>query len=421
MVISDLLRIGMFTSVLISTAHAQPDSLASSLAHTDRLVMDGWGLYASTAIGSDLVWGIYRGGYLDRGLRRNTADRLKGINRGGYELGISATYTWGHAAMGSERLASRITIGQRSFMGVRFAPDVFRLALFGNADHVDRTAELGPSSFHQVTYQRLSYGIEDRKTGSFIEVGVVNGKSLHTGTIAQADLYTAPQGRYLELDLDGDYQLTDTAGRKLSNGLGVVVDLQYKQPIRLFGQGMDLRFTASDLGFIAWNSRSLTLNTDTTLHFSGFEVADILDLEGLVLNEHTLQDSLGLGYATGGFLLFTPAKLEAALGFGKELHSPNGDRHRRMSLTMGHRFIPGYVPEVAFMARVGINELGDRAAGPLGYEVLFHGQVGYGGFGGLFGRLGADLGLGGQFRLGVDWVTYLKLGNGARVGLSYSW
>ncbi|MBK6410086.1 MAG: hypothetical protein IPF78_10350 [Flavobacteriales bacterium] len=151
-------------------------------------------------------------------VRQRTLDNMGNANRAGYELGGMATYAWGTNFSGRTGWMPRFSLAYQSVMGIRFTTDVYALSFFGNAGYEDLTAHLGPSAFEQVTYQTFGLGVEDRNSVSFVELAVVNGQALIAGQIAKADLYTAPFGRLLELQLNGEYHRSDTARNGFNKG-----------------------------------------------------------------------------------------------------------------------------------------------------------------------------------------------------------
>ena len=406
--------IPMILPVLVS---AQVDSTGGGYMGSDhRFTIEATGAYDSNVLYNDLVMGMYRGGALSDELRRRTLDVLGSGNRAGYELDATATYAWGDSLFGRSGLRPRFSLGYRNFLGMRFASDAFALSFFGNGAFEGRTAHMGPSAFEQIDYQTISFGVEDSRTGSFLELGVVNGRALNTGQIHTADLYTAMDGRYLELGLDGNYQRSDTGNTGFSNGIGAVLSMQWRKPLQLFRSSEALSITLTDLGFIAWNQNSLSVTKDSTIRYEGFEVSGILDLDDLILNESTLQDSLGLGYSKGGFLRMLPAKVGAKLEFGKlhKLHS--AFQRSAYSVTVNHRLLPGYVPYAAV----------DRN---FAFSDCFLVQVGaaYGGFGEFRAQLGVEAFLGNHVGIRIGTPNLIGLasdqarGKAVGVGVELVW
>lgn len=354
-----------------------------------RFTLDVSAGYDSNVLPNDLVIGIYRGGLLGSDVRQRTMDGMGNANRAGYELGGRATYAWGDSLFGHAGWMPRISLAYQSVMGVRFTSDVYALSFFGNADFEDRNAHLGPGEFEQSTYQSIGLGIEGRNSGSFVELAFVNGQSLNAGHIQKADLYTAPFGRYLELQLDGEYHRSDTAKGGFNKGIGAAINGQWQHMFRFFRSPAVFSIGVSDLGFIAWNSNALSVKKDSTIRYEGIEIKDILDLDGLLVNKTTLQDSLGLGYSKGSFTRMLPARIEAKLGAGRFHKRSHFHGMQPYQLAADYRYLPGYVPHAGLTRNFILAECMAVSVG-----------AGYGGFGdlrasaGLMGTLGKYLMIG---------------------------
>jgi len=370
---------------------AQQDSLPLPImtdGHRFTMVVSAG--FDSNVLRNDLVTGIYFGGALSSEVRQRTLDNMGNANRAGYELGGMATYAWGDKFFGRTGWMPRFSLAYQSVMGIRFTTDVYALSFFGNAGYEDLTAHLGPSAFEQVTYQTFGLGVEDRNSGSFVELAVVNGQALNAGQIEKADLYTAPFGRLLELQLNGEYHRSDTARNGFNKGIGAAINVQWRHRFQLFRSTAVFSLGVTDLGFIAWNDNALPVTKDSTIRYEGIEVEDILDLDGLLVNKTTLQDSLGLGYSKGSFMRALPARVEARLGAGKFHKRSNFHGMQPYELSVDYRYLPGYLPHATIVRNLVFAKCMAVSIG-----------AGYGGFGDFRASAGLISMLGKHFRIGL--------------------
>lgn len=336
------------------------------------LHVEGTGSYDSNVLSNALVGRLYKGGELGRDLRQKVADDLHASNRAGYLLSGDLWYAWSDSVAGRP-WSWRIGVGHRSLLGLRFTPDVYRLAFFGNAAYQDAVAELGPSAFEQVDYQRIGFGA-GRPDRWMVRVDLVNGSRLQAGSIRRADLYTAPSGEYLAVDLDGRYWRNDTTGNSgPQRGLGAALSAEWTFLRWGAEQRNPLTVSLEDLGFIAWNAQSLSVRSNERIMYEGFRVDDVLDLDGLVIGRQALQDTLGLGYTAGGFIRPLPFRTMLRTAWG------DGEEQRTYEAFAEWRYLPGYLPYVGVVRRFR----------PEGACLRPEVQLTYGGFGGV--RLGAGL------------------------------
>lgn len=369
--------LGQTDSSRYGRAAGRFDAIPSG-APAHALSVEGRGSFDSNVLYNDLVLGLYNGDRLSREVRERSQDALTGRERGGYAVDLAVSYAWGQGLFGRPQWRPRVRVAYHSLLGLRFRDPVYDLTFFGNADWEGRTAKLDPSAFERIDYQTLAFGVEDRRSGSFIEVAVVNGRSLDAARIDRAALTTGTEGRYLDLDLDGSYWRSDTAdgGPRRSNGIGAAVGFGMQRPIQVGRASGEFAFLVQDLGFIAWDNRSLRVSRDTLIHYTGLRVQDVLDLEGLIVGRNSLQDTLGLGYEHGAFIRMLPTTLRSRVGLGR-LRSALFPHTFAYELAVEQRVLPGYVPLVSL-----------RRTFAAGRDLCVHAEAVYGGFGGLRAGVG---------------------------------
>lgn len=409
------LVLGILVLLIHGKALPQADTLSLDKGFVHRLVIEASGAYDSDALPNELVQRLYLGGEVDAGVRWNTLDRLGAMNRAGYGLQGRISYVWGGQFLGRPKLAPRLSVSGNSHLGMRFPKDVYAVTFFGNKGFEERTAHLGEAAFTMLSFQGVGFGFTDRKSGSFLELGVVNGMKLNMGRITKADLFTAADGRYLEVDLDGRYARSDTSAG-WSSGVGAALSFEWRTGVKLFGRPARIALGADDLGFIAWNASSLSVDKDSVLHYDGIRLHGIMDLDDLIVNEQSLQDSLGLGYAPGNISTALPALLHARIDLGPARTDGLGQDRYLFSLGVDQRLLPGYRPHVLFKSDLPVNGRLNLQAG-----------VGHGGLGGTRLLLGLDAQLGNHLILAIGTANMIGVasqkakGKALAVELEMAW
>lgn len=344
-----------------------------------HLRIEASGLYDSNVLRNDLISGLWNGDVLSEELRRSTQDQLKGNNRAGYILDFRAMYSWSDSLLGTSSLKPVISIAHHSVLGLRFADDLYNLTFFGNTAYEGSTASLGNTAFTQFTYQTFGFGFHDRTSGSYLQLQLVNGQRGSSATLRQADLFTATDGRYLQLDFDGSYLRSDTSqgGFGTSSGLGLALSVAVEKAVPRLGAGSAVQLSITDLGFLIWNGGSERLVNNSVINYDGITVQNVFDLDGVVVDQAALQDTLGLNYNRGRYTQLLPTVAQVRLRTARTQH------HKMLypgsylwEVSIDQRNLPGYVPHVSITRSF----LGARKFKP---EV----NVSYGGFGGL--RVGA--------------------------------
>ncbi len=330
-------------------------------------------MYDATALRNDLISALWRGGYISRELRQRSEGTSNSTQRGGYALESTLSYAWGGSFIGLETVRPRLSVSYRDLLGLRYSTDLYRATFFGNADHENDVMHLAPSAYEKVRYQVFGFGVEHKETGSYLMLHAVSGQDLGAAIIAEADLFTATDGRYLRLELDGDHSRSADDGSSgwRSRGIGAALSFRLNTPLHMGKHALDLSLGGEDLGEVYWNDRSLRVKRDTTILYDGIRVDDVLDLDGVLIDGDGLQDTLGLAYTRGGVLRPLPAKLFASLSYDAAFGM-------RYSAELDYRRLPGYRPHVVVGARHTYRQNAFRA------------EASFGGFGGWRAGLGAE-------------------------------
>ncbi len=365
----------------------------------------------SGTIDNGLAMGLWQGGMLDRDLRARQSARMDDRNAAGYLLHARLTWTGAPGLLGWEHWRPLISVAHREVLGARFPRDLFELAFFGNAPHVERTMHAGPAAHLRMNYQSVGWGVRSARSASFVRIDVVKGQSFSASDVVRADLFTAADGRRIDLGIQGELVQSDTAGSDLGrfNGMGAALAGLWAGSGAWGDRRVEWHVGVNDLGVVKWTDRSLHLSKDTAITYEGFAVANVLALDDVFINEDRLMDTLGLHQRSGDHLTLLPFHARAS-----------GAVHWNSSWTVALAadlvHLPGYAPQFTLS---GARTLGERA------------QVGVsavqGGFGGV--RVGAAVRMRVGQHLLIDLATPSLIGlvserahgYGARLGITYGW
>lgn len=393
----------VFTLILVGNAWSQSrDSLlVTTIRHTTDsgytwpgyqcdhfLRLDVTAMYDANSLRNDLVTALWRGGTISRELRQRSEGTTTKDNRAGYVLGSTLSYAWGDSLFGNGRMRPRLSVGYHDVLGMRYADDLYHLSFFGNGNYENAWARLGPTAFEKVRYQSFGFGFEDTKSRSYLMVHLVSGQDLTAARVDRADLFTATDGRYLRLELDGNYARSEDDGDPdwRSRGIGAAMSFRVNAPIPVGKRALAFSLGVEDLGAIAWNENSLRVPRDTTILYDGIRVEDVLDITGVLVDRNSLQDTLGLGYEAGAFLRPLPTRLYVCFSYESAFAM-------RYAAEADVRNLPGYLPHVVFSATHAYRKNAFRA------------EISFGGFGGWRAGLGA------QRLFGKCFTLELKLPN----------
>ncbi len=373
----------------------------------NRIEAEASFVFNANSVYNELPWALYQGGFIDRDLRQRSMDAVheKARNAAGHALSARITWIGPDCFLKHPHWRPMVSAAHHDVEGMHFTDDLFEVTFFGNASFEGERADLGPSAYTQTRYQTLGFGINDDRSGSYVRLDLVNGQSIYKADAEWAGLYTGVDGRVLRASILGDFYQSDTASSAFggSNGLGLAFSGRWATTVRRTHRPIDLAFEVQDLGFARWNGNAVRIRKDTVITYEGFEVANIFDLDQLLIGEAQLRDTFGLQYSTGGFSSLLPfqASASASMELG---HGWRG------TAVIDQRYLPGYVPQVTF---TGSHRCGSHA--------LLGASLSYGGFGGLRIGLASRIRIGERVlvSIGSPHVPGFFLGTTRGAGLSF--
>lgn len=314
-----------------------PAQLDSTLKHELEFKAEGY--FNSDAVTNKFFGALWRGAFLDDELKQDVLDRCWYISRWGADLsmGLNWTYTpdslWGRAG-----LSMHVELNDRLLANGIFSKDLFNVAFFGNAAFAGSVASLGNFRVNYLRYQQVQFGLDwdadSTHRAHGFAISLLKGEEHFQLDVKRGDLFTAADGSFIDLDTKLQTFQSDTAqkGPGAFNGIGVSGDVYWEFPYITWYHGGVLAVSLYDLGFIAWNKRSMNHRLDSAFHFEGVEVDNLFDLQQGTFPQ-TNPDSVwknNLHYATGAYVTWLPAILSitATTYYGKKFIVEKGINYR---------------------------------------------------------------------------------------------
>ena len=323
---------------------------------------------SSNAVTTNLLWAAYQGKFLDKGIRQKSSNLHSNSNRIGVDLdyGIFAK----HIPDSTKGIGWFVKIADRTHINAKYPKDLFDLGMFGNAMFAGETIELSDIRVNYMQYSQFELGLlkNIRKGKGTWNLGF--GLSLLTGKrnlsllIEQADLYTDPDGEYLEGEIHGSITSASLSSAQYfdANGVGFSASVNVGYSTDKFG----IRLEADDMGMIGWSKNLKKTDIDSVFVFEGAEV-NLFAADGSPFSSISL-DTVINGFATKlpGEKYTTPVPGRVRL----EGHYMLNSKKWRLYVGVQYRIAPSYVPYVY----VGTDS-------PLGKGFFIDGRLAFGGFG----------------------------------------
>ena len=250
------------------------------LGGTRTLSFETYAGFSSNAVNAKFTAAMIRGKFIDDSLKARVRRNLWNQNGFGSETGFELSYSFPSK---HKTFVSHLSYADRTLTRAWFSRDVFTLGFYGNSVLANENAKLAPSSFESMAFRQIGYGIQthekiaDVKITTAIRINLLQGISDATARMKQGSLFTAIDGQYIDLNYQFDLQLNDTIAENVfyQTNFGASSDVAFCFALPT---GWKIYLQALDLGMIRWKKESLHYAGDTSIHFEGIHVDDLLNI-----------------------------------------------------------------------------------------------------------------------------------------------
>jgi len=282
--------------------------------------------FSSTCITTLFAANFLEGNYISNSLKKQVSNNLQKFDRFDAELNYGVYGVWHCDTIGQRVFNFFFALRHKSYINSTFSPDVFNLALYGNAMYAGKTAYLMPFSLNMLSYQQAQVGLVCTNFNGKAELGIglsfLAAHQLLTIDERTGQLYTDPTGQYIQLSSDAESYRSDTSGNAAYiNGYGASIDIYFRAPYKLGNRMGTISVSVNDLGFLYWNNKSLYYKKDTSYYYDGVSINSISDLQNVSFNgasKDSLQNKY-LSFQRKSFFYTIPSTLSinSNTDFGK--------------------------------------------------------------------------------------------------------
>ncbi len=226
-----------------------------------------------------------------------------------------------------------------------FTRDLFELFFDGNKRFAGTAANLYNSSLNIINYDQMQFGILTTFGDKNIKQTFGVGLSFNNGyrntfiKIKNGNIYTDANAEYL--DFSANYEVNrsnySTTGANVFKGIGTSLNLYYSFETK---RKDIFDFEITDFGFIKWNKHSQQFSKDTSLHFEGINVPDILNIEGNIFanaNPDSIVNLYTFSDTSHSYIMPTPFCIKASYFY-------NFNEKIKIELEVKKKFFSHYDP-----------------------------------------------------------------------------
>lgn len=267
-----------------------------------------------------------------------------------------------------------VSASENLFANASFTRDIFRLTFYGNSVYEGESAVLGGTSINYSHFQTVDFGVGRRSENTTMEasLGFVKGVQSVELNIELGELYTAPDGEFIDIAINGNLFLSDTSNVGLGAMNGQGFDFNFSMDHQI-NETTNIQFKVNQLGLIQWNDPVQNFQVDSVFHFTGITVDNIFEIQDSVFTQETNIDSIVAEYQTTSSARrsYLPAKI--SLAFQKKINN--------WAFTLGadHYFNANYKTHLIVHPDYTLNE-----------KLTIGGRIGLGGYTDYHFGLGAS-------------------------------
>lgn len=225
----------------------------------------------SNALNRSFIQKMIFGGHIDNDLKQSVVDRFDGVNYYRGSMNPSASFT---LFPDSGRYGFTFSYRYTNYIDLAFADDLFNLVFYGNAEMDDRMAVLSKSDLTYQTFHSVSIGLVDKRSGSFLNLGIYDGfdyRSYKLGpTSFVTDYESFGDNEFAEkiklITMDSKFLESSRSYKPFENGVGIGLSGAY---IFESASGHTFRVSAQDVGVMYWKNLS-SRDTTGSFEFGGF-------------------------------------------------------------------------------------------------------------------------------------------------------
>jgi len=198
--------------------------------------------------------------------------------------------------MGKSNMGLFVKYNKYYHVDMSFTSDLCKLFFDGNDQFAGKTADLSQSSLNVINYEQIQFGILEKfgdgklKHTFGIGISLNNGYNNSIINIKNGSLYTDPNAEYINFSANYDVFRSDTSNSSSAfKGIGTSINFYYSFQT---ANKNTFEFEFTNLGFINWGMYAQQLSKDTSIHFDGVNVNDILNIQGNVFHNANVDSIL---------------------------------------------------------------------------------------------------------------------------------
>lgn len=279
--------------------------------HNYEFIINGVLDYGTSSINNDFSRKLLFGGAITDDIKDNSFANHKGINRFGFDLSSEAEFrNFKINLFGKDNWGLLVKGGYYNYFSAIYSKDLFGLAFYGNEQYLGENVNFSGSRFSTMTFQKLGFGIIDKKSKSNVTLNFYSISNYVEGTVRDGILFQTEEGDSLSLTLDGELEYTSE--NTFIKGFGAGIDLDFRIPVIIRKEKVSyIQFLAKNMGIAHVFSDVTHYSVDSIYTYDGLSFDQIYGDQSIFNNKFSVLDTLGIDSTTTTKTRFLPGFIQA--------------------------------------------------------------------------------------------------------------
>lgn len=216
-------------------------------------------------------------GFLSSEYKEDILEQVGDGLRFGYWQSISLTWDKPDFWVLKKHVSGRTLSIENKFITSAIASkDAIGLGLFGNKRYSDQIADISNSEYESWWYTTFNFEQRFKRDSSYYSanINLVIGHDYEQYQINKAEIYTDPNGEFIDADLDYSFSQTNSENSIPFKGIGITTGFSFRREL---GSRFQIETEIDEFGLMYW-SNSEQVIVDSTFRFEGLSFDNIFEI-----------------------------------------------------------------------------------------------------------------------------------------------
>jgi hypothetical protein len=298
----------IFSFLTSFTQHLMPIQY-DTLVHNYEVITTGIADFGATGIERQFSSKLLFGGEITNEIKDASFDKHKGLNRIGADVQAEVEFrNYKSNLFKQENIGWLIKGGYYNFGSALYTSDMFGLGFYGNQRYLGESIDLTGSSFGAWSYQKIGFGIIDKKTKSNLSLNFYSISGFGGSKINQGSIFQTSEADSLSIRYDGYAEYSSSS--KFMKGWGIGIDFDVRLPVQIKPEETSyIQILVKNVG-VAFLPDVKRYEADSSFTYEGLSFSQLFGDAAIIGDSFSLLDTLNVKEVTYNKIALLPGFLQ---------------------------------------------------------------------------------------------------------------